>query len=297
VLAVAAEIQTMNLASTLLLIRPPVRHHQLRPVAQQSSHCKPLILTGTWEIITETISFNLKTQEATKSSFHYSKAMMVDELEGIDAFRCYQYKADALLLADSSKTDKYFYWGYYTVFELQPNGDLFTEYTDPSYEKEPIWQFKNKVRMVKSSNNFLTDSGSFILASPVAIQESTHVCVDQERNSIGRLVAATIRIPYKSDSLGLTLRFNAAPEVGVYSYAERSVDEPLPVTISFDYTNKSQLYFGGSIQTERNVTINLTEVSEDRILGSYSFKGIPYDVDGVVPPAIPFEGEFEIILR
>ncbi|BCD96184.1 hypothetical protein [Marinagarivorans cellulosilyticus] len=262
-------------------------------------------MTGTWQVITNAKTYNPNTQEYLQENTHSTLVIINDHPEGIRQQRCFETTETLAHYGNGYKTEKHYYPRFDEHYALQDNGVLFREYTRQLFYQDDEWQENIKSYMVKISNDALTQNGTFILSSPIALNKVMHTCSEARYSQTGTLRGATILFPYREGTAGININIYGPLQLGAYEYDSDYDIGSSPITLDFNYNEAFDKDTGVRTETYHpdnriNVKIIISVLDDHRITGSFSFNQAlcceSEDSSEQLPAPVYFEGEFDIFL-
>ena len=263
-------------------------------------------MTGTWQVITKSKIYNLNTQEYLQENTHSTLVIINDHSEGIRQQLCFEGTEILAHYGDGYKTEKHYYPRFDEHYASQENGVLFMDYIRPAFYQDDEWQENIESYMVKISNDVLTQNGTFVLSSPIALNEVMHTCSEAWYSQTGTLRGAAILFPYREGTAGIYINIYGPLQVGTYEYDSEYDISTSPITLDFNYNEAFNIDTGVQAETFHpdnriNVKIIVSALDNNRITGSYSFDQTlccePEESSEQLPAPVYFEGEFDIFLE
>jgi len=242
-------------------------------------------LTGTWISINEDRTYKTDTDEYLFSSFSEGRFVLEDTAQGIRIDRCEQY--GSIHSNYGVKTEKRVYLvinegGYI----LQSDGSLTRTFRYES-EWEPGFYFNKTSTFRRLSRGVEVNSGMFILRGPINIEQQTHVCVRKTYYNYGNRREFALTIPFDNEALDLSLTFVGEISEGRYTYEDYRTAEAVRIDIHSSANQFNEVVESNTLDP-RDVTINITEFSDERLSGTFSLTG---QDDGL------YSGEFDMFLN
>lgn len=241
-------------------------------------------LTGTWEFVTETRTTKISTGEYLQSDFYTGTMLFDDNENGVQFNECHDYGGAA---SYGIKTDKNLYLHIWDDgYKLLKDGRL-QKISASENEYQPGFSFETITTLSKISEEILLDSGTLILNGPVSVEEYNHVCLSQYYSNIG--VSKSVELFARYGDSYLSLRLDMVDEISAgqyqYEYRYNGIHKPLLLDV-YSGASEFDAVVNSNTLSPGDVTINVSEISEERLMGSFDFIG---QDDG------SYSGEFEVV--
>ena len=223
-------------------------------------------LSGTWLILREDDAFNKANDDYLSTKFHESRILINDTASGVEFSDCVRYGKSRPNVGVKSDTRLYLYFdnnGYEYI-----DGEFVRSWEeDDPYNDKIVWQ--KSVRLIKLSDNFELDSGSFSLSAPVEINENQHVCVEHNYSTISSRRFFAISIPTEDDIISFSIDYWGDIEAKTYEYDSDNYDNLIQNVYINDYENTFYNTTGEYYPYLTNGTVTFTEASEAGASGSF----------------------------
>lgn len=228
-------------------------------------------LTGTWLLSTESREFKDSTGEHLSSSFVKERYILQDtQSNGVQYDRCHEY--GRLQSPYGIKTAERFYmWTAENGFLLEDDGSLKQQSTE-QYGYSPGRTFEVIQTLTRVSDRVEISGGSLILNGPVAVNEQSHLCLWSVSSSVGFWNTLELMANFHGEKLSLRLEFDSRIAEGAYTYSDYSDDTQMKIDVHSNGREFSEIV-GSNILDPRDVTIELSEYTDQRMVGSFSFTG------------------------
>lgn len=242
-----------------------------------------LDLSGTWKSVTETRIIEKSTGEYLSSLFTESTVLFEETENGVLVSECQDYGYDDHYGTKSD--DRFYIYSTLNGHTLQENGTL-SQVTTEEYDYSPGFIYESTNTLSRISNGIELDNGTLVLNGPVSVEEYSHVCLWQVSSSIGVSRTVELSVRYGDSYLSLRLDIEGDVVAGVYQYEDRSVTDS---EVFLDVASNAIEFWDlvdSNVLDARNVTVNISDVTDNRILGSFEFTGQDDSL---------YDGEFEVV--
>jgi hypothetical protein len=242
-----------------------------------------LDLSGTWKSVTETRIIEKSTGEYLSSLFIENTVLFEETENGVLVSECKDYGYDGHY---GTKSDDHFYiYSTLNGHTLQENGTL-SQVTTEEYDYSPGYIYESTNTLSRISDGIELDNGTLVLNGPISVEEYSHVCLWQVSDSLGVSRTVELQARYGDSYLGLRLDIEGDVVAGVYQYDDRYVTDS---EVLLDVSSNAIEFWDivdSNVLDARNVTVNISEITDSRVLGSFEFTG---QYDGL------YDGEFEVV--
>jgi hypothetical protein len=241
-------------------------------------------LTGTWEFITETRTTKISTGEYLQSDFYTGTMLFDDNENGVQFNECHDYGGAASYGIKTKKNLYLHIWD--DGYKLLKGGRL-QKISHSENEYQPGFSFETITTLSKISEEILLDSGALILNGAVSVEEYSHVCLSQYYSNIGVSKSLELFARYGDSYLSFRLDMMDEISAGQYQYEYRYNGSHKPLLLDV-YSGASEFdaVVNSNTLSPRDVTINVFEISEERLMGSFDFIG---------QDDSSYSGEFEVV--
>lgn len=244
-------------------------------------------LTGTWLSATETRKIKDDTGEYLLSDFNESTYIMEDTENGVKYSRCSDYWN--FYSGYAVKTSEHFYMslndGSEAGFTLQDD-DTLKKVSYSTDEYSPGYNFESITTLTKINDGVSINNGSLVLTGPVSVAEYDQSCLWKNYSSIGERQSLSFSVPYGDDNLTFSLYSYVDISVGSYSYTDYFDAKAVRLDV-YSYTDDFRDIADSSYLEPENVTIEVTESTDEKLVGFFSFTGNDEQL---------YSGEFDIQL-
>jgi hypothetical protein len=242
-----------------------------------------LDLSGTWKSVTETRIIEKSTGEYLSSLFTQNTVLFEETENGVLVSECQDYGYDDHYGTKSD--DRFYIYSTLNGHTLQENGSL-SQVTTEEYDYSPGFIYESTNTLSRISDDIVLDNGTLVLNGPVSVEEYSHVCLWQVSDSVGVSRTVELQARYGGSYLSLRLEIEGDVVAGVYQYDDRSVtDSEVLLDVASNAIEFWDIVDSNGLDA-RNVTVNISDVAGNRMLGSFEFTG---QDDGL------YDGEFEIV--
>lgn len=244
-----------------------------------------LDLSGTWVEFWESKRFKADTDEYLFSSLGEYHFVLDDTAQGLRIDACREYGRLSSLYG--VKTQQRVYFDIHEDGYTLQNDDSLIRSSRRESEWEPGFYFEEISTFRRLSREVEIDHGTFILRGPINIEQYAHVCVGKYYSNHGIGYTYSLSVPFGDEHITFTLDTIGEIAEGRYAYEGDWVTEAVRVDV---YSNAKQFdeIVGSNTLYPRNVTVDITEFSKDRLSGTFSLTG---QDDGL------YSGEFEMHLN
>jgi hypothetical protein len=242
-----------------------------------------LDLSGTWKSVTETRIIEKSTGEYISSLFTQNTVLFEETENGVLVSECQDYGYNGHYGTKSD--DRFYIYPTLNGHTLQENGTL-SQVTTEEYDYSPGFIYESTNTLSKISDGIELDNGTLVLNGPISVEEYSHVCLWQISSSVGVSRSVELSVRYGDSYLSLQIDMEGDVVAGVYQYEDRSVtDSEVILDVGSNAAEFLDLIDSNALDA-RNVTVNISDVTGSRILGSFEFTG---QNDGL------YDGEFEVV--
>lgn len=231
----------------------------------QASDLREVDLSGTWVRLQTRENYLKETGEYLYTSTYEDIWIIRDDALGtvINSCEAHGISNDNYVI----KTDKHIFIG--SGYSLNKDGTL--EYQgsleDDSYDEDI--QFKVNHKFIRISGDENIDFGMASFSGDVDAYGDSHVCLERTWVSYQPYQDIVLRVPFQDDKFSFLLRRRIDLTPGVYSYSDQhSANE---VVIHLSCFTEECLNSNVYSPTPIDVEVTLTNVSSERITGSFSF--------------------------
>ena len=187
------------------------------------------------------------------------------------------------------RTDKHIFIGH--PYALNKDGTL--EYQgaleDDIFDEDI--QFKVNYKFIRISEDENIDFGMASFSSEASAYGDSHVCLERMRSSYLPFEDIVLRVPYQDDRFSFLLRRRIDLAPGVYSYSDQNSANEVIIQLSCYAQECRDADVYGT--TPVDVVVTLSNVSTERVTGSFSFTdkyGSQAEYTGefdIFPPQLP----------
>lgn len=241
-------------------------------------------VTGTWKFNSERKEYSKDTGEYVGSFYSEGIYLFEDTGSGVKYKVCWSLDE---IVSNALLEDDFLYFGMFgdDRYKLQNDGSYRFE-SELIVDESDIYDIVFERSLSKVSDDFLIDHGSFIINGSISSAELSHVCVVERHYNVTGRYYKSILTKYEDGLLHFTLSYENELAPGIYKYENDDVESAVKIHLdstSEEFSNK----VGNSSLSARDITIEIHESSDERIIGSYSMTG---QDDGY------YWGDFEIVL-
>lgn len=233
-------------------------------------------LTGMWVLNTHEDKIRSDNGDTASTSYRRQTYIFSDTPYGVEYNECAEYHIPSETKT-GAKTNNYFYFHINNIdevgFSANSQNQLKREYSYTSeFDLEAGFTFNLEQSLIRVNEHPALDQGNFILNGPITIAEYDHACLYEHYELTGNEYQVILAMPFDNYTINISIFFKGTIESGTFRYNNYFDAHEVSIDITSD-ANAFEEIVGSNTLSPEDVTINITEVTNSKIIGNFSFTG------------------------